>query len=56
MNLLHGLGRIAILMAHETHSLVKDAVLADEGDTLIVKGFAKPVPILNLLALKEGAI
>ena len=26
-----------ILMAHETHSLVKDTVLAEEGDTLTVK-------------------
>jgi class 3 adenylate cyclase len=32
-----------ILMAHETHALVKDTVLAEEGDTLTVKGFAKPV-------------
>ncbi len=32
-----------ILMAHETHSLVKDTVLAEEGDTLTIKGFAKPV-------------
>jgi class 3 adenylate cyclase len=44
-----------ILMAHETHSLVKDTVMAEEGDTLTVKGFAKPVPTFNLLALKEGA-
>ncbi len=55
MSLRHGLGRLAILMALETHSLVKDTVLAEEGDTLIVKGFAKPVPTFNLLALKEGA-
>jgi class 3 adenylate cyclase len=32
-----------ILMAHETHALVKDTVMAEEGGTLSVKGFAKPV-------------
>ena len=32
-----------ILMAHETHSLVKDTVMTKEGDALTVKGFAKPV-------------
>ncbi|MCP4327058.1 MAG: PAS domain S-box protein [Alphaproteobacteria bacterium] len=32
-----------ILMAHETHSLVKDTVMSEEGDTLTVKGFARPV-------------
>ena len=32
-----------ILLAHETHALVKDTVMAEEGDTLTVKGFAKPV-------------
>jgi len=30
-----------ILMAHETHSLVKDTIMAEEGDALTVKGFAK---------------
>ncbi len=32
-----------ILMAHETYSLVKDIVVADEQAPLTVKGFAKPV-------------
>ena len=32
-----------ILMAHETYSLVKDIVVADEQSPLTVKGFAKPV-------------
>ncbi len=42
-----------ILMAHETHSLVKDAVLAEEGDTLTVKGFAKPVRSYAVVGLYE---
>jgi adenylate cyclase len=32
-----------ILMSHETYSLVKDAVLAEEQDPIQAKGFAKPV-------------
>jgi len=32
-----------ILMSHETYSLVKDAVLAEEQDSIQAKGFAKPV-------------
>ncbi len=32
-----------ILLGHETYSLVKDTVLAEERDPLTVKGFAKPV-------------
>ena len=42
-----------ILMAHETHSLVKDTVLAEEGDTLTVKGFAKPVRTYSVVGLYE---
>ncbi len=53
MSLRHGLGRLAILMAHETHSLVKDTVLAEEGDTLIVKGFAKPVRTYSVVGLYD---
>ncbi len=40
-----------ILMAHETHSLVKDTVMAEEGDTLTVKGFAKPVRTYSVIGL-----
>ncbi len=40
-----------ILMAHETHSLVKDTVLAEEGDTLTDKGFAKPVRTYSVVGL-----
>jgi len=42
-----------ILMAHETHALVKDTVLAEEGDTLTVKGFAKPVRTYSVVGLYE---
>ncbi len=42
-----------ILMANETHSLVKDTVLAEEGDTLTVKGFAKPVRTYSVVGLYD---
>jgi len=42
-----------ILMAHETHSLVKDTVMAEEGDTLTVKGFAKPVRTYSVVGLYD---
>jgi class 3 adenylate cyclase len=42
-----------ILMAHETHSLVKDTVLAEEGDALTVKGFAKPVRTYSIVGLYD---
>ena len=32
-----------ILVSHETYSLVKDIVLAEERDPIQAKGFAKPV-------------
>ncbi len=53
MSLRHGLGRLAILMAHETHSLVKATVLAEEGDTLTVKGFAKPARAYSVAGLYD---
>ncbi len=40
-----------ILLAHETHSLVKDTVMAEEGDTLTVKGFARPVRTYSVVGL-----
>ena len=40
-------------MAHETHALVKDAVLAEAGDTLTVKGFAKPVRTYSVVGLYD---
>ena len=42
-----------ILMAHETHSLVKDTVLTEEGDALTVKGFAKPVRTYSVVGLYD---
>jgi class 3 adenylate cyclase/HAMP domain-containing protein len=42
-----------ILLAHETYSLVKDTVMADEGDTLTVKGFAKPVRTYGVIGLYD---
>jgi class 3 adenylate cyclase len=42
-----------ILMAHETHSLVKATVLAEEGDALTVKGFAKPVRTYSVVGLYD---
>ena len=42
-----------ILMAHETHSLVKDTVMAEESDTLTVKGFAKPVRTYSVVGLYD---
>ena len=48
--------RDAILMTHETHSLVKDTVLAEEGDTLTVKGFAKPVRTYSVVGLYDDLV
>jgi class 3 adenylate cyclase len=45
-----------ILMAHETHALVKDTVLTEEGDTLTVKGFAKPVRTYGVVGLYDGIV
>jgi len=45
-----------ILMAHETHSLVKDTVLAEAGDTLTVKGFAKPVRTYKVVGLYDDLV
>ncbi|MEE9158087.1 MAG: adenylate/guanylate cyclase domain-containing protein, partial [Gammaproteobacteria bacterium] len=42
-----------ILMAHETHSLVKDTIMAEEGDALTVKGFAKPVRTYRIVGLYD---
>ncbi len=42
-----------ILLAHETHALVKDTVMAEEGDTLTVKGFAKPVRTYSVVGLYD---
>jgi class 3 adenylate cyclase/PAS domain-containing protein len=44
-----------ILLAHETYSLVKDTVLAEETGTITVKGFAKPVRTHRVVGLHDGA-
>jgi adenylate cyclase len=38
-----------ILISHETYSLVKDVVLAEEQEPLQAKGFAKPVRNYKIL-------
>ena len=38
-------------MSHETYSLVKDAVLAEEQDSVQAKGFAKPVRNYEVLEI-----
>ena len=40
----------SILMSHETYSLVKDIVLAEEQEPIHAKGFAKPVRNYKVLA------
>jgi class 3 adenylate cyclase/HAMP domain-containing protein len=45
-----------ILMAHETHALVKDTVMAEEGDTLTVKGFAKPVRTYKVAGIYDDLV
>src|SRR5262245_8729347 len=40
----------SILMSHETYSLVKDIVLAEEQEPIHTKGFAKPVRNYKVLA------
>jgi len=44
-----------ILLGHETFSLVKDEILAEETGTITVKGFAHPVRTHRVVALREGA-
>ncbi len=42
-----------ILLAHETSSLVKDAILTEETGTITVKGFAKPVRTHRVIGLRD---
>jgi len=44
-----------ILLAHETYSLVKDEVLAEETGTITVKGFPRPVRTHRVVGLHDGA-
>jgi class 3 adenylate cyclase len=38
-------------MAHETHALVKGTVMAEEDNTLTVKGFTRPVRTYSIVGL-----
>jgi class 3 adenylate cyclase len=44
-----------ILLGHETYSLVKDAVLAEETGTITVKGFPRPVRTHRVVGLLDDA-
>jgi adenylate cyclase len=42
-----------ILIAHETHSLVKDAVVTQELEPVRAKGFAKPIRTYRVLGIRQ---
>jgi class 3 adenylate cyclase len=42
-----------ILIAHETWTLVKDAILANEVPPLVLKGFAEPLHAYEIVGLRE---
>ncbi len=42
-----------ILIAHETYSLVKESVLAEELKPITVKGFAKPIRIYRVQGIYD---
>jgi hypothetical protein len=42
-----------VLLANETHSLVKDWLLAEEGEAITVKGFTKPVRTFRVQGLYD---
>ena len=44
-----------ILVTNRVHAQVEDLVEVEDIGSLELKGFHKPVPTLNLVALKEGA-
>ena len=44
-----------ILLAHETYSLVKDVVIAEETGTITVKGFPRPVSTHRVVGLQDEA-
>lgn len=41
-----------ILLANETHSLVRDQVIAKEGEPIRIKGFARPVKTFRVVGIK----
>ncbi len=46
-------GEGGILIAHETYSLVKESVLAEEQKPLTVKGFARPIRIYKVAGIYD---
>jgi hypothetical protein len=42
-----------VLLAHETYSLVKDAMLGEETGTITVKGFPRPVKTYRVVSLYD---
>ena len=42
-----------ILLANETYSLVRDWLLAEEGETISVKGFARPIKTFRVLGRRD---
>ena len=46
----------SILIAHETHSLVKDTVLAEEQDAVSAKGFAEPVRTYRVVGIYDDLV
>ena len=45
-----------ILLGHETYSLVKDDIAAEEQQPIKVKGFAEPVRCYKVLGLYDATI
>ncbi len=43
-----------ILLANETHALVKDWVIADESAPLTVKGFSRPIRTFKIRSVSDG--
>ena len=44
-----------ILLTNETYSLVKDWILADEGEAISVKGFNRPIKTFRVRGVRGGA-
>jgi len=43
----------SILLAHETHALVKDVVLAEEREPITMKGFARPIRTYSVTGIYD---
>lgn len=43
-----------IFLAYETYALVKDWILADEAETITVKGFARPIKTFRVRGIREA--